>query len=1300
MTRYLMLPVQLDLLRLNEPTRVVEAMADFSRLPYFDGEGDANADTAYVSENLLSQPLENRNLILQAGVHLHWTLPRALTRSQHTGDDVDFPTVPNRWLVTRHGPADARRRWLVESDYLYPADREGMKRGIEAGAICYPMHAPTPGQPPFRYMGRALKEEEWGKDRSNDQYLPYPLTAVGYGQPLFAAFYPNCRTVFGFHDALDDLGDEQAPAAPPADEEALANISYSVIGWYDHPGDDPCAAGLNAIYLREQYGWQIGEKKETPDDPPERLLCWATCSFEDALTAAEQPEKETAEIVVGNSATEALSAYLAHHDHSGDDEARRILEDRLEALHLAPLLDHRRVDTGPKFREARHEKAFASVHGGHLWRVRALSAGGGREGHRHSQAEITLPPQLASGLNQLNRLQQRLDAVSFKLESWRERIFADWYRYQLSAYPPIGEAGDYPHPDHVRYFIEKHDLEPFRALEAEHGKLQEQVAALRERLAQQLADLQRFTQADLQNVEAFLAQVKQRPEAALAPLRELLPSTGGNGDAPDRALLVRRLNGLLQRADLRQQLSFVGEPPAEARKIAQAARPLSPAQVLRYNRLLLQSLFPALGRRARYVLQQAPGPRFYQPHEPVLLLAGPAVETTDRHPLGREVACRLLEIDGPLPQALSEPELAPADLEGAETEGRASQPNWRPLFMEWQVVYCPVGDEERPPSATGYDPDFLRERYLLAENGVELKPRPAAQYEAGRYLYSGRSILTGQALPLLCQWIDDYLRQRLLPAYYEAHDIPDEERKPAVFDEKRETVLAWYEATAAEKDPFTDELLRIERLLDSPDLHIQAQALSGFSAALLGHKQTMQLPVDSPLAFAAYHPFVEEVRRAVGRHNRIAPQPANGFHPLRAGALELAELRLVNSFGLVRDVPVDQVLATDVMFNSDKPKQVWLPPRLAQPARLNWRWLSADDDQIEMNSHPATTPVCGWLVPNNLDGSLLVYDGAGEALGILSWNDRWRPAPGAASAVDGPNQIANLHLQRVVRWLLAGEEGLLQSFISALDSALENIDPDGFARHEARALLMGRPLAVVRATLGLEQRGLPALNQDWNLFRESLASGRPDAAGVGQLHVPVRLGEHRQLNDGLAGYWLENDQGALSSHFYSPQAAAFTSETIVTYEEQREGDKSAGDPRLPPLPIAIDDPPQALTLLVDPRGDVHATSGLLPTAALAIPPEQYAEALAALELNFRAMPILAARLPGQDTPVIRLPLPPEPGYTWSWVEQEAGGNWLELGEIEPPQQGHYEGSQTLREGWLRLRAVPASEQTEDENGQD
>ena len=56
--------------------------------------------------------------------------------------------------------------------------------------------------------------------------------------------------------------------------------------------------------------------------------------------------------------------------------------------------------------------------------------------------------------------------------------------------------------------------------------------------------------------------------------------------------------------------------------------------------------------------------------------------------------------------------------------------------------------------------------------------------------------------------------------------------------------------------------------------------------------------------------------------------------------------------------------------------------------------------------HPATTPVCGWVLPNHLDGSLFVYTAQRRAsLGTLLLNDEktvilWQSAPGNDETID------------------------------------------------------------------------------------------------------------------------------------------------------------------------------------------------------------------------------------------------------------------------------------------------------------
>src|SRR5262245_23566773 len=101
MSDILMIPIHLDALRLESETAVIEAMADFSRLPYKDGARDVNSEIANISEEIVSTPFQNDNLRLKPGIHLHWALPDALTRGSQTADGTVFPPAPNRWLITR-----------------------------------------------------------------------------------------------------------------------------------------------------------------------------------------------------------------------------------------------------------------------------------------------------------------------------------------------------------------------------------------------------------------------------------------------------------------------------------------------------------------------------------------------------------------------------------------------------------------------------------------------------------------------------------------------------------------------------------------------------------------------------------------------------------------------------------------------------------------------------------------------------------------------------------------------------------------------------------------------------------------------------------------------------------------------------------------------------------------------------------------------------------------------------------------------------------------------------------------------
>ena len=349
--------------------------------------------------------------------------------------------------------------------------------------------------------------------------------------------------------------------------------------------------------------------------------------------------------------------------------------------------------------------------------------------------------------------------------------------------------------------------------------------------------------------------------------------------------------------------------------------------------------------------------------------------------------------------------------------------------------------------------------------------------------------------------------------------------------------------------------------------------------------------------------------------------------------------------------------ATRDMAIAESDDLLRLTPRLAQPARLDFRWLAAGSEEsrksdLEMNDHPASSPICGWLLPNNLDNSLAVYDAAGRALGSVTIDpdQPWQPAPGV---IDPPavEAIANRHLRQVVSYLETQaaraprsdeDPSFLDDFLTALDQALARIEPESFAAHQDLALLMGRPLAVVRASLDLQLRDLPAFHHGWNEFRADLRRNFRDHAGVPEVRFPVRLGEYGQLNDGLAGYWREANGAYEGDCFYAPQSESIGHPLVKTHADD-------------PMTVfqTLSGAAQTFTMLVDPRGAVHATCGILPTKDIRIPPDQYAAALQAIDVTFLTAPVLSS------ASQLQLPLADEPGYRWSWL-QKGPSSWIEI----------------------------------------
>ncbi len=1175
----LLVPIRVKALLLSEDIMATEAMADFTKLPWTDGTEDYNPDTANISENILSPAFGSRNLQLKAGIHLHWSLPTALRKQLSSSSPLVNTAAgngcikaPNRWLVTRINKKGAvELQVVVESDYLHPETNDP-----NLSFVNIPSSALDSGQRksavPFRYLGRSLELSNWlSQDNEGNSYWNH-LTTLGYGEPAFASFYPNCHSVFGFYDDIDAT--------------AESDVKYEVIGWYSEINNDPLAALLNADKtltgqglkeaILENFNWACEAQNGTPG----QILCYGTVtpSYQDSETG--QTNSITG--ALADNPSSALASLLGKELLSESDSPEKF-EEQMEAILLSHKLNSQSPDFGPKLKEARHEKGFAVLEGGTRWRLKfkAASQSANNSGETNTtNNQNTLPKKLPENignlLNKLNQNQKVFDKQSAVLISRKHQLFSDWYKYMISVYPPYGEEDSYPDPDEVKFFIQQEIHNQVGALQSQLGKL----------------SISKDDESGV--VTGATCQAQNTLAAAVAYAVDNL------------------LNALSAWAENNQ-----GQPDL--------------------------------------LLIQEPAERFYQPADPVLMLSGDGLTPTEAT---GALECYVLTLSG---SDISEQF---ASFNQAVQKLDMSQPlqnKFNPIFFEWDVQFFPVKDgNNRSTPSKSYSKEYLNQNYSLANNTVELSPRSQVSFMPGANMYQGRSYISAKAgVNSLKSKLEEYLLNWVVPVYISdlskneggesssasvSQQVSSESTDPTseYLTEHLSEIISWAKKQyirAFDQLPYS-ALMAYNKLQSMKPV---SQMLGGFHDALLMHKLTLQLAINDPIGFEDGVSFTSRVASAVGDYVKSAPLPELDFNPIRAGNLMVNDLKVVGTFGLTQDVEVNWVGNETMPFNEGN--GFLLPPRFCQPCQVDGHWISAADDEIELNDHPATTPICGWLLPNNLDNSLVVYDNQGNSLGSITTDaaQPWHSSPGDPSPIS-VSQISNYHLQSVVQFIINQGAEYLDNFISALDSGLQNIQPEKSAQNIGLSILMGRPIAVTRISVAVNAEGELATDQSWDSFLYTLQHGERSTDQFQEIDIPIRIGEFSQLNDGVLGYWKEPYSNEGEDTFYAVQSmvkarAENSAAPIISHTQNPVN-----------LSQSLNSDPVTLTVLFDPRAKLHITTGVLPTKVLEIPPSHYSEALQKIQISFLTAPVLT----GEG---IGLPLPTEPGYSWSFNQLMNNGTW-------------------------------------------
>lgn len=1298
---------------------------------------------------MISQPPFNyvtREEHLQPGAHLIWTLPYTLRRGQQVQDETtgapatDFPIVPNRWLVTRFeyasiadGSAPKVVAQIVKSDVLSQAEFPP-----DPATSQYPVAS---GNYPVSNLGASVPLDQW------DGALPdagssIDLKAVGPGDVSWSVTYDNVRNIFGFHDAdLNALATANNPYY----------YTYLIIGWYDEPEED-LLYGIDTsgndnwqAVLQSLYSWTVGEQ---PSDLTQALAAWTAWQQVHGLDGAWNPDqinlppqakaaivawhdwqqangeataqpalarqllchslisgvvwqgdqvaygsgnplppRQFPSLAIGNTATEAISTYMANvivndPGHQQPVENIPIIARALEAFQKDLLYDYGKDPI--KVENQLQATHFARNQAGKEWIVVRAESTNQNPSTDAGKQSIPLNDSQTQALTALNTLQRQQNALNRTIATQRNELFMLNYKQYIIN---LRKNGPNAVPANIVTLVTQSTTALMAALSQNlttasqnDSSLTTQSQALQKALGSgyllKEADLPAFAapndpvimvagsqldtklSASVVNMDFNLLDVRYTGQFITSLAIDYGP--GGKGDSSD---------DIITPTDLLAQVTF---PSWNA----------VPKEVMD---LWVESLFLDTSAAALlatiYFSKNSVQPGRYQ-----AIPAG-----ADQSPL-QALTAQIQKNQTVIWNNVDDLEYPPeAVLEAAGFTGvapahagiafRTQQP-WTPVFMDWTVRWLPT-------SLNSTDPF---DQWSLGELDYEWSGTSIPDTNAVEL--SGRSILN----PSIAQNI-----QLKLASF---QDDPNYDNLPN-----------WL------RDDLTYAAGQIAQL------DILTQTVTGFTQAL-----NTQLTAGS---LAPTQSGDAETQSLLGNVNDSyvpdlgtteCPSPntlGQQYAPIRSGHFQLLNLWVVDAFGQImfgtkipdnvsQLPPIDSIMwAESLTTPGDAFTKTFgqLAPRVAQSAKAELDLLQYNDDSILSNSSDATSPICGWVMANHLDNSLMVFDQAGNNLGAVikvqsentadNWSIRWDATPGLNTALGAPPSIENPHLAGFINGLLkTGYQGAdaYDDLMAAIDGVLWSQSGYGQQGGSNLSLLVGRPLAVVRAQVSMQLAGNPIYQQGWcetGYYYNQNGSYQPTAPPYLSVPFSLRLGDAYLVENGVLGYCAADDYNT----FYPVYGANGQTKTIIEIIQAGQsldfiptGDSGGYTSNYVQsghtIALANDGQPVKLTVIVDPVGNIPVFPGSLPYGSTRLPNGPVTEALNNLQATFRVGPLLL------DPRMIRMPQPAEVRGKWAWMGRQNITTWSAEVPVDPYTPKATLGTQPLRlmEGWLNLSDFVTNDQ--------
>jgi hypothetical protein len=1142
------------------------------------------------------------------GVYLHWVLPSGL-RSAFTPGLLDFPALPDHWLIVRfsqRGSTLKTKAWFVDGSAV--ATETGPANLLFADENKYTAER----------VGRVVPFEQFAS--ANAQGKRRTITALGNkdtGSPTFTGFIAENRNILSWQDKLEDLREPNADGKVPSG----TILTYSVIGWCHDPKDEPLAArnvklseqrdkeGKLVGWLIDPPGWLLETNAPAPGDLLKRrsvfhgmvahINYWNTATYKGQMLGypGAPPVGEvfrrnppSFQVGVGNNAEDALVS-LVSSSYSAEQEASILAKEQPNLWKALEAVIYRQPESLIKSWNAAprdmtvHQNWFATRDAGKIWFIRSKVDNDPvfpkDPAKTAAQTAIEPTPEQVAKLDELNRAQSDADVASRELAALQQDLYARWWK--LSAKAHSFSVG-----------ITTEDVKEYQAVV-------DRVSPLRTKRDQQ-ADKARTLSGELENSLAKELELKHD-----AAPRFWTPA--------DPVVVVKNCGLPTKHRFPRQHPCRLPEQIATGAEVVvdkkQNPNPFKPVSGIAEISAAAKQHLPACPGVLNDLLNEASivEQAVRDLAERALPVERPPFRDAGDWQTWTKKLVNDLTWDGdpdsvPFDKITFTRPGAPSTRPDRLVELWVEQP-WSPLFIDWQITWFPT-----PQTSTADNP--FGPAWNFGE--TDFGPLNRESIPQTGYTVRGRSLLSPIDERVFKEPIDT-LRELLHPTENGVRKDEKSTLPPMVRE-----ILSRY------------EIVWDKTLGELGSAGLMGQSLTGFHQSLLRRDVTRpRVTPDparpwvnkegyrdldgkvSPLLEAPVNEGVAGERLAPpGEGPRSTSTPPFSFSMIRAGALRIDELWLVDDFGQSADLLGRTVSGSQSTGQIFHPRIRWhndqsvfaMPPRILQPVRLNFRFTSAAGP-AEEHSDPALRPICGWMFYNPLDQALVLCNRNGELMGHLvivkdqrGTRINWEAGAGGVAIDKITNSTLRNFAESLVETTPSSKQRLLD-LLTLIDSALARIRP-ATARRDT--VLVGHPLALVNATIGLELFG-----KAWSdpskppIVRE----GTGDEA-LDKLRVRVKLGYSHNIEDGLVGYF--------TGGVYNPIVA-------TQLPDELKSSAYTKGPATDPLRVGFGAPEQ-LTLLMDPWGSVQAACGIVPAKTITLAQAALDETVAQMETSFRVGPVL------------------------------------------------------------------------------